>query len=100
MHATGLPGERSAAVVRRGIVPFLGIVKRGGSARQVWLAVVTVGLLAAIGGAYFAYAEWKDRRRVERLADVYRSLTQRLQGSDAAPVSDVLHEVLTLSPDN
>jgi tetratricopeptide (TPR) repeat protein len=66
----------------------------------VWLAVVTVALLAAVSGAYFAYAELKDRRRVERLAEVYRVLTQRLQGSDVGPVSDVLREILALSPDN
>jgi tetratricopeptide (TPR) repeat protein len=81
-------------------VPHLGTVKRFAGARQVWLAVVTVALVAAAGGAYFAYAEWKDRRRVERLAEAYRALAQRLQGSEVAPVSEVLREILALSPDN
>src|SRR5438093_1737987 len=88
------------AVVRSGIVPLLGTVKRFASARRVWLAVVTVALVAAAGGAYFAYAEWQDRRRVERLGEVYRGLTRHLQGSDVAPVAESLRTILALSPDN
>jgi predicted Zn-dependent protease len=59
-----------------------------------------VALVAATGGAFFAYAEWKDRRRVERLADVYRGLAHHMQGSDVAPVSEALRTILALSPDN
>src|SRR5262249_56663622 len=44
--------------------------------------------------------EWKDRRRVERLAEVYRALAQQMQCSDIGPVSEVLRELLALSPDN
>ena len=69
-------------------MPLLGTVKRFAGTRRVWLAVITVAMVAAAGGSYFAYAEWKDRRRVERLAEAYRALAQRLQGSDVAPVSD------------
>jgi len=57
--------------------------------------------LGAVGGAaYFGYAELRDRRRVERLAEVYRALTQHLQGSDIAPVADDLRTILALSPEN
>jgi predicted Zn-dependent protease len=59
-----------------------------------------VALAAAAGGGYFGYAEWKDRRRVERLAEVYRSLTHHLHGSEIAPVAEDLRAILALSPDN
>src|SRR5262245_29447101 len=98
--APGCGRRGRTAVARSGIVPLLGTVKRFAGARRVWLAVVTVALVAAAGSAYFAYAEWKDRRRVERLEEVYRALAQQMQGSDIAPVSEVLRELLAPSPDN
>jgi tetratricopeptide (TPR) repeat protein len=81
-------------------VPFLAALKRVPRSRWVWLTVAVVAAVAIAGGSYFGYAELKDRRRVEQLAEVYRGLALHLQGSDIGPVADDLRTILILSPDN